>query len=218
LSEKLRVLALIDGYNYYHKLKHYQNNNKVCVKWLDYRSLINSALNKYDNPELEIIYFSAIAYHRSKEAVIKHKNYINALKHIGIKVVLGEFKEKPIDICHNCEQKMPNDKIIKHEEKHTDVNIAITMLEKAFENEFDDCYLLSEDNDYVPVVKRVKNLFPEKRIIICPPPQKHYAVDSLVKASKESDAYRFKWNQITRFQFPDNFNGLENSWKISPNK
>lgn len=214
MPKKLHILALIDGFNYYHKLKNYQKNNNACVKWLDYKSLINLALARNDNIELEIIYFSAIAYHRSNNAVIRHKNYINALKITGIKVILGEFKEKPIDICYNCKQKMPKDKIIKHEEKHTDVNIAITMLNKAYKNEFDNCYLLSEDNDYVPVIKMVKDLFPEKRIIICPPPQKQYSVDSLIKASKESDAYRFKWNQIKKSQFSDIFNGIENPWKI----
>jgi hypothetical protein len=217
LPETLRVLALIDGYNYYHKLKHYQVNNNICVKWLDYRSLIYEAVKnyrKYDDLALEIIYFSAFAEHRSPESLKRHKTYIKALKDADVKIVMGEFKEKYIDICPECKQKQHNDKILKHEEKHTDVNVAIALLEKAFKNEFNDAYLLSEDNDYVPVVKRVKELFPDKSITICPPPQKRYAVDSLVRASGEGDAYRIKWNQIKHFQFSDNFNGLENPWKI----
>ena len=65
-------------------------------------------------------------------------------------------------------------------------------------NEFDRVYLLSEDNDYVPVIKRVKELYPNKEIIICPPPQKNYHVHSLLAASCEKDFYRFKWNQIKK--------------------
>jgi uncharacterized LabA/DUF88 family protein len=212
-----KSLALIDGFNYYHKLKNYQKNNNVCVKWLNYQKLISNAIKNYrknDKFDLEVIYFSAYADHRDSGSINRHKIYVEALEKSGVKIVLGEFKKKFIDICPECKQKMPNEKILKHEEKHTDVNIAITMLEKAFLNEFDDCYLLSEDNDYVPVVKRVKELFPNKIITVCPPPQKRYFVYELITASGESDSYRFKWNQIKNSQFPDNFDGLINPWQL----
>ena len=70
--------------------------------------------------------------------------------------------------------------------------------------------VLSEDNDYVPVVKRVKELYPEKEIIICPPPQKNYYVHNLLSVSGEDSFYRFKWNQIKHFQFPDEYYDLVN--------
>lgn len=212
-----RVLALIDGFNYYHKLDRYQKNQKTCVKWLDYQSLLHSAIKshlKTNDFFLEVIFFTAIATHRSFESQNRHRTYINALKYSGVKVVLGEFKEKTISPCIDCKQKSRDEKIIKHEEKHTDVNIAITMLEKAMNNQFDRVYLLSADSDYVPVVKRVKNLFPQKEIIICPPPEKNYCVHSLLKASGESDFYRFRWNQIKHFQFPTEYEGFLNPWQI----
>ena len=112
---------------------------------------------------------------------------MSLLKASGIKVVLGEFKEKYIYPCSDCLQKSPDEKILKHEEKHTDVNIAITLLEKSMTDDFDRAYLLSADNYYVPVDKRVKHLFPQKEIIICPTPQKNYHVHSLLSASGESD-------------------------------
>lgn len=213
--EKRKVLALIDGFNYYHKLKDYQKNFNTCVKWLDYKRMIESSLNKSDENELTVIYFSALAKHRSGSCIQKHKLYIEALNKSGVKDVLGEFKPKYINICPDCLQRTPNDKILKHEEKNTDVNIAITLLEYAIKDKFDDCYLLSEDNDFVTVVKRVKELYPNKRIIICPPPQTNYKVDALVKASGESDFYRFRWNKIKNFQFSDDFEGLVNPWKIN---
>lgn len=210
-----KILVLIDGFNYYHKLKNYQRNQNVCVKWLDYVSLLKAAIKshiKTENFDLEVIYFSAIAKHRNQESQNRHKIYIKALKNSGVKVVLGEFKEKYIYPCKECQQKLPNEKILKHEEKHTDVNVAITLLEKAMKNEFERAYLLSEDNDYVPVVKRVKELYPEKEIVICPPPQKNYCVHNLVTASGFENFYRFKWNQIKHFQFSDEYCGLLNPW------
>ena len=211
-----KILVLIDGFNYYHKLALYQKHQQVCVKWLDYKSLLTSAIKshlKSDDFELEVIFFSAIAKHRSPESQARHRIYLKALKTSGVKVVLGEFKEKYIYPCKDCKQKRPDEKILKHEEKHTDVNVAITLLEKSMTNSFDMAYLLSEDNDYVPVVKRVKELYPEKKIVICPPPQKKYCVHNLLSASGENDFYRFKWNQIKHFQFPNDYAGLTNPWK-----
>lgn len=214
---KKKILVLIDGFNYYHKLTLYQKRHNICVKWLDYMSLLNAAIKshlKTEEFELEVIFFSAIATHRGLDSQIRHRTYLKALQQSGIKVVLGEFKEKYIYPCKDCNQKQPNEKILKHEEKHTDVNVAITLLEKAMTNSFDRAYLLSEDNDYVPVVKRVKELYPNKEVIICPPPQKNYCVHSLLTASGESDFYRFRWNQIKHFQFPDEYNGLINPWHV----
>lgn len=219
MEGRKKILVLIDGFNYYHKLDNYQRLHKESVKWLDYSALLNSAiyqhLKKFNvDISIEIIFFTAIAHHRGDDSVKRHTVYLDALKLTGVKIVEGEFKKKYIDICNDCQQKSKGEKRLKHEEKHTDVNIAITMLEKAFIDEFDRVYLLSEDNDYVPVVRRVKELFPEKEIIICPPPQRGYSVNTLVKASGESDFYRISWRQIKRAQFPDIFNGLVNPWKI----
>lgn len=212
-----RVLVLIDGFNFYHKLKTYQRNNKVCVKWLNYYNLVEDALKNdlgHDNFKIEMIYFSAIATWRGSDAIARHKTYIKALKSFNIKVVLGQFKSKDIARCVDCEHPDYPNKIIKHEEKHTDVNIAITLLEKAFHDEFDLALLLSADNDYVPAIKRVKALFPSKKIIICPPPSKKYYLNSLLYACREKDSYRFKWPQIKMHQFSDVHNGLINPWKI----
>lgn len=212
-----KILALVDGFNYYHKLARYQKHQKVCVKWLDYKSLLTAAIKSHlrsEDFELEVIFFSAIAKHRSPESQVRHKTYIKALKKSGVKVVLGEFKEKYIYPCKDCKQKQSNEKILKHEEKHTDVNVAITLLEKAMTNSFDRAYLLSEDNDYVPVVNRVKELYPEKEIIICPPPQKYYCVHNLLSVSGEDDFYRFRWNQIKHFQFADEYYDLINPWEV----
>ena len=213
-----KVLVLIDGFNYYHKLANYQKNNNICVKWLDYMSLMKASIKSHlqtDNFDIEIIFFTAIATHRSIESQYRHKTYLNALRKSGVKIVYGEFKEKYIYPCSECLQKQPNEKLLRHEEKHTDVNVAITMLEKAIMNEFNRVYLLSGDNDYVPVVKRVKKLFPEKEIIITPPPQRNYNVHSLVNASGENGFYKFRWNQIRHFQFPDKYEDFENPWKIA---
>ena len=40
-----------------------------------------------------------------------------------------------------------------HEEKETDVNIAVAMLNGAYHNEYDHAYWVSRDSDLTPVVR-----------------------------------------------------------------
>ena len=80
--DKKRILVLIDGFNYYHKLTLYQKRHNVCVKWLDYMSLLKAAIKSHlgtDNFELDVVFFTAIAHHRKKDSQQRHKLYIKAL-------------------------------------------------------------------------------------------------------------------------------------------
>ena len=132
MARKNRVLVLIDGFNYYHKLKEYQDKYNKCVKWLNYKSLTQSWLTEDDDiVSMELYYFSAIANWRGAESVVRHKTYIKALEKAGINVVLGEFKQKKThrckdnEKCVNCTCAPDRKKLVRHEEKNSDVNLAI---------------------------------------------------------------------------------------------
>lgn len=49
-----RILVLIDGFNFYHRLKDYQYRFKTCVKWLNYKSLMLSYFK--DETDKENVY------------------------------------------------------------------------------------------------------------------------------------------------------------------
>ncbi len=51
------------------------------------------------------------------------------------------------------------------EEKKTDVNLAVRIVEDAYENRFDRAYIISCDTDIVPAINLVKQRFPEKELI-----------------------------------------------------
>lgn len=221
MSEKNRILALIDGFNYYHALNNYQLEKNVCVKWLDYKKLIVSMLQEGDDEEnLNLFYFSALATHRKDGAVNRHKVYISALEKTGVNIILGHFQPKEKPKCWHCQNNnldcKPN---TIYEEKRTDVNIAITLLEYAFEDRFDKCFLFSEDNDFVPAIEKVKEKYPHKKIILCPPPKfgskkkRFYRINEL-KRDNKAHIYYLTFDKIQKNQFPDDFEGLINPWKI----
>lgn len=225
MLKKKKILALIDGFNYYHALNKYQSEKNVCVKWLNYKKLVTSMFKEEDDKEnFNLIYFSALATHRKDGAVSRHQIYISALEKTGVKVILGHFQPKDKPKCWYCRKNNLECKpTINYEEKRTDVNIAITLLEYAYENKFDKCFLLSEDNDFVPAIEKVKEKFPLKKIIICPPPKfgskkkRSYRINELKKANK-AHIYYLTFNKIQNNQFPDNFEGLINPWQVKKEK
>lgn len=228
MEDKNKILVLIDGFNYYHKLKEYQEKYNKCVKWLNYRSLVESWLSDDDDKEsVEMYYFSAIATWRGMESALRHKTYIKALKSQNINVVLGEFKQKKThrcksnEQCTNCTCTPDKKKLVRHEEKNSDVNLAITLIEKSIKNEFDKCFILSADNDFATAITKARELNPKIKIIIQPPPlsrkkpalKREYAIDNLEHCS-DNKALLTNFYTILKHQFKDNFNGIANPWKI----
>ena len=55
-------------------------------------------------------------------------------------------------------------------EKMTDVNIAVSMMTDAFEDNFDTAILISADSDLTPPVRKIRELRPSKRVIVALPP------------------------------------------------
>jgi uncharacterized LabA/DUF88 family protein len=59
-----------------------------------------------------------------------------------------------------------------HEEKETDVNIAVALLEDAVLDRYDTALLISADSDLCPAVRAMKRLRPEKRVVAAFPPRR----------------------------------------------
>lgn len=148
-----RVVCLIDGFNLYHVL---HDCHPPHCKWCNYRLLASHFLDAGDTL-LDVYYFSAKATWDIGK-VARHSIFIDALRHVGVKVVLGNFKKKhqKCKICHRT--------YCTHEEKETDVNLALTLLSLAYEDDFDKALVVSGDSDFVSVINTVKAKFPAKKI------------------------------------------------------
>ena len=68
-----------------------------------------------------------------------------------------------------------------YEEKMTDVNIAVELLDDAPTNRFDTALIVSADGDMSGLVRKVRERYPEKRVVVAFPPGRHSA--NLRKAS-----------------------------------
>jgi uncharacterized LabA/DUF88 family protein len=159
-----RSLFFVDGFNLYHALDGNASFHKY--KWLDLRKL---ALH-FSHPPYEdlqgIKYFTAYASWRSAKTVSRHKAYVKALQSVGAQVVFGRFQEKQ-RVC-----KAPGGcglRFTAHEEKLTDVNIAVSIVEACVSNKCEILYLISGDNDLVPALETAKRLCSSLEITVVLP-------------------------------------------------
>jgi uncharacterized LabA/DUF88 family protein len=186
-----RVIAFIDGYNLYHAIDDAARHD---LKWLNLWGLCEALIKNDPRAELvEVLYFSAFATWKP-EKYARHRQYVAALKSAGVKTILGNFKKKPRK-CNRCLNEWTG-----HEEKESDVNIAIYLLDKAHRDEYDEALLLTADTDLTPAIKMVRDRYRAKSIITILPPGRRY-VASLIDAANSN--IRISLELLEQCQFVD---------------
>jgi len=120
-----------------------------------------------------------------------------------VSVILGKFKNKKarcgvVSCAHGGPKwfKVP-------EEKRTDVNIAIYMLDDAYQDQCDHFILFSGDSDLVPAVSMVRLRFPKKKITVYVPfrdPERGAAVELRTSCHTHRE---MPLAFLSKAQFPD---------------
>ncbi len=146
-----RVSLFVDGFNLYHSVKF-----NPRYKWLDIRALF-AATFPHLSTNLTVYYFTALA-HWLPKSMSRHNVFIRALRTTGVKCIYGNFKPKD-RYCPLCGRYYE-----AHEEKESDVNLAVQLVSLAYRDEYDIGIILSGDNDLSPAIQEVKAYFPSKRI------------------------------------------------------
>jgi len=151
---KARINVYIDGFNLYHSAL--QHTHPDC-RWLNLLELSKRLINPKTEEIQTVYYFSALVTWNPERAK-KHLSYIHALRTVGVKDILGKFtiRDRKCPLCKRCYQ--------AHEEKKTDINIAVTLLTDAVEDKFDTALILSGDSDLAPVSSKLKQLCPNKKL------------------------------------------------------
>lgn len=160
-----RVIAYIDGFNLFFGLR---DKGWRRYYWLNPAALAGNLL-KPGQHLLETHYFTARISANPRDAGkhIRQQAYLEAIEATsGVRVHYGHYltKTKQCLRCHASWQ--------HHEEKMTDVQIAVKLLTDAFDDRYDTALLVSADSDLTPPVAAVKARFADKRIIMACPPQR----------------------------------------------
>ena len=155
-----RSIVYVDGFNlYYGALKGTRH------KWLNLEKLFH-LLRPGDHIQ-QIHYFSALVGGASQA---DQETYLRALATLPlVNVVLGRFKLKRV-LCLSSACTFGGNRFFQMpEEKHTDVNVALHMLDDAYQGRCDNLILVSGDSDLVPALRMVKRRFPAVRLILYVP-------------------------------------------------
>jgi len=191
----------IDGFNlYYGSLR----NSKY--KWLDIKKLVINLLQKH-HKILKIKYYTAEVSGRSDpNQPIRQQTYIRALKKQipEFEVFYGHFLTqtvsaklvKPIKGIDFAE-------VWKTEEKGSDVNLAVHLLNDAWEDKYECAVIISNDGDLCEAVKLVKDK--GKIIGLVNPSSKRRFSKELVNIVDFK--YRIREKLLINSQLPENIPG-----------
>lgn len=189
-----RVVVYIDGFNLYFGLK---ARGWRRFYWLDPRLLARNLLK----PRQQLVcvkYFTArISAHPSDPGKQKRQaTWLEALETLpDTKVFYGHYLPKE-QRCFNCGATW-----IAHEEKMTDVNIAVELLRDAYDDQFDTALVISADSDLAPPIEAVLTKFPRKRVIvICPPERQSKKLETVASAM-----FRLGRKMLQDSQLPDTY-------------
>lgn len=156
-----RVISFIDGFNLYHAIA---AMGDPAFKWLDLKKLSQEFIHPVKEELAQVLYFSTIANHRNQAAQMRQRTYLRALELRGVKTILGQFKQKDRE-CSKCFARYTG-----YEEKETDVNIALHLIDLAYQDVYDRAILITNDSEQVPSIRTVLQRFPNKKITILIPP------------------------------------------------
>jgi uncharacterized LabA/DUF88 family protein len=171
----IRVACFIDGFNLYHAVHDLRRNE---LKWLNLRKLMEHFIDPKIHEIVAIYYFSAFAEWLPAE-VRRHKAYVEALKYFGVTPVMGRFKEKELS-CNRCDHAWTG-----HEEKQSDVNIAIWMVREAFRNMYDETFLVTQDSDLAPVLEFINEMPKKRRVKIIGSPARRHSKELYQLSAKQ---------------------------------
>jgi uncharacterized LabA/DUF88 family protein len=161
-----RAIAYIDGFNLYFGLK---SKGWKRYYWLNIQALAQKLLLKDQTLAATKYFTSRVSNDPGKQK--RQNDFIEAIATLpDVQIFYGKYQLNP-RICRFCGKSD-----LFSNEKMTDVNIAVELLADAFSDAFDTALLISADSDLVAPVKKVRALFPHKRVVAFFPPGR-YSID-----------------------------------------
>ena len=150
----MRTAIYIDGFNlYYGALKdtHY--------KWLNPKQLCASILKPHHNI-VSVVYCTAKAKPKVTDPTVHERqaNYINATREYipELTVIYGHFLENKVYYRPVDSQLGDWVQVYRTEEKGSDVNLAVHMVNDAHKDVFDCAIVVSNDSDLAEAMRIVK--------------------------------------------------------------
>jgi uncharacterized LabA/DUF88 family protein len=155
VGDSVNTYVYVDGFNLY-----YGADKGTPHKWLDILKLCQLLLPK--NQILKIKYFTALVTARpgDPDQPNRQQIYLRALRTIpDLEIIYGHFLEHEISmpVANSLPEKPKYVKVMKTEEKGSDVNIAAHLINDGYKGLYQVAILVTNDSDLVEPIKIVQN-------------------------------------------------------------
>lgn len=188
----------IDGFNLYYGLL-----KGTSYKWLNIQRCFE---RMYRSDHIQTInYFTAKV---EGDDLIDQMRYLEALQTLPkVQITLGRFQHKWID-CAVERCSYPNKRFSIPEEKRTDVNIALRMLNDAVKSDAERIVLVSGDSDLVPALELIRREHPGLELFVLIPArgtgleQDRIIANELRRAAHNSRLLDFGYVRSNQFPNP----------------
>jgi len=167
-----RVIAYIDGFNFYQGLKTHRRNHPGTLDHnkVDLTLLVQNHLLQDGESLVAVKWYSAIPPENwrnpeQQSTIQRHKQYRADLEATGVLVRISGFKKR-LSKCKHCGRRNR-----EPQEKESDSRCSLEMLEDAFYDRMDRALLITSDSDFVPALYALKRYADIRPVdaIICPP-------------------------------------------------
>ena len=156
----MRSIIYVDGFNlFYGVLK------GGPYRWLDLDRYFG--LLRTDDDIQRIWYFTAIIHSPRRHNQLTYLQALGSTPRVAIQV--GRYKEKIVRCTATGCSYAGTREFRVPEEKATDVNIAVQMLDDAYQGHAERMVLVSGDSDLVPAIRTVKQRFPQIQVTVYVP-------------------------------------------------
>ena len=188
----MKMIVYVDGFNlYYGALKH------TPYRWLDLAKLCKVMLPRDDIRQIKYFTASVTSRPSNPDQAARQQTYLRALQTIpNLNLIYGHFLSHEI-MMPLAPPRTGHVKVIKTEEKGSDVNIAVHLVSDGFRNAYDAAVVVSNDSDLLTPIKFVKEEL--GKLVGVLNPQKH---PSVVLAATAHFVKNIRPGVLKNSQFP----------------
>ena len=163
----------IDGFNLYNGVV-----RNTPFKWLDISAMCKMLLPRHTINRIKYFTARVIGFPHDPDAPQRQDIYIRALRLLPTVDVSADawFSSYPVNLpVYPVRYPDPTrppvrQRVVKNEEKRTDVNIATAMLLDCFVNDCDIFVVISNDSDLIAAIETIRNHFGKEVGVINPHP------------------------------------------------
>jgi len=203
----MRTNIYIDGFNLY-----YGSLKDTPYKWLDLKALFSRILNP-DHTILAIRLYTAKVSAREDDRGVSSRQtvYHNALEaHTPeLQIIRGRFLESKARMpVVNPGRRQRTIEVIKTEEKGSDVNLAVHVVNDAWHDRYDCAVICSNDSDLGESLKIIQRNPLQKRVLVVTPGDIEFRPTAWVLKCYSRKQYRISEADLIACQLPNPVYGI----------